>query len=77
MIFEVVKYRIDRWTWALFGTKVLLDLAFAVPLAWLALSDRLLNPALAERLSWLAEADNRKASAWPSLWARPWSWSGT
>ncbi|MEU8254695.1 permease prefix domain 1-containing protein [Micromonospora inaquosa] len=59
LIFEVVKYRIGRWTWALFGTKALLDLAFAVPLAWLALSDRLLNPALGERLSWLADADNR------------------
>ncbi|MEU8330755.1 permease prefix domain 1-containing protein [Micromonospora sp. NPDC048839] len=61
VIFEVVKYRIGRWTWALFGTKVLLNLAFAVPLVWLALSDRLLNPALAERLSWVAEADNRDA----------------
>ncbi|MEU8128572.1 permease prefix domain 1-containing protein [Micromonospora sp. NPDC049049] len=60
VVFEVVKYRMDRWTWALFGTKVLLDLAFAVPLAWLALSDRLLNPALAERLSWVADAENRE-----------------
>ncbi|MEU8011058.1 permease prefix domain 1-containing protein [Micromonospora parva] len=59
VIFEIVKYRIGRWTWRLFGTKVLLNLAFSVPLAWLALSDRLLNPALAERLSWLADADNR------------------
>ncbi|MEU7803762.1 permease prefix domain 1-containing protein [Micromonospora arborensis] len=61
VIFELVKYRIGRWTWALFGTKVLLNLAFAVPLAWLALSDRLLNPALGVRLSWLAEADNRNS----------------
>ncbi|MEH0931576.1 permease prefix domain 1-containing protein [Micromonospora sp. CPCC 205558] len=59
MVFEIVKYRIGRWTWPLFGIRALLSLAFAVPLAWLALSDRLLNPALAERLSWLAEADNR------------------
>ncbi|MEU7848122.1 permease prefix domain 1-containing protein [Micromonospora parva] len=59
VIFEIVKYRIGRWTWRLFGTKVLLNLAFSVPLAWLALSDRLLNPALAERLSWLADAENR------------------
>ncbi|MEV1072977.1 permease prefix domain 1-containing protein [Micromonospora parva] len=59
VIFEIVKYRIGRWTWRLFGTKVLLNLAFSVPLVWLALSDRLLNPALAERLSWLADADNR------------------
>ncbi|RLP95279.1 permease prefix domain 1-containing protein [Micromonospora sp. CV4] len=58
-IFEIVKYRIGRWNWALFGTKALLNLAFTVPVLWLALSDRLLNPSLGERLSWLAEADNR------------------
>ncbi|MGI5522056.1 permease prefix domain 1-containing protein [Micromonospora sp. CA-259024] len=61
VIFEVVKYRIGRWTWTLFGIKALLNVAFAVPLVWLALSDRLFNPVLAERLSWLAEADNRNA----------------
>ncbi|MFE9193287.1 permease prefix domain 1-containing protein [Micromonospora sp. NPDC007208] len=58
-VLEIVKYRIARWTWTLFGIRALLSLAFAVPLMWLALSDRLLNPALAERLSWLADADNR------------------
>ncbi|MFI6234321.1 permease prefix domain 1-containing protein [Micromonospora sp. NPDC050784] len=59
VVLEIVKYRIAHWTWALFATRALLNLAFAVPLMWLALSDRLLNPALAERLSWLADADNR------------------
>ncbi|MGW5558758.1 permease prefix domain 1-containing protein [Micromonospora sp. NPDC003944] len=62
-IFELVKYRIGRWTWALFGVKALLNLAFSVPLIWLALSDRLLNPALAERFSWLADAENRDVLA--------------
>ncbi|MBM0275370.1 permease prefix domain 1-containing protein [Micromonospora tarensis] len=61
VIFELVKYRIGRWTWQLFGLKALLSLAFGLPLVWLALTDRLLNPALAERLGWLAEADNRDA----------------
>ncbi|MFG1917209.1 permease prefix domain 1-containing protein [Micromonospora sp. NPDC048898] len=61
VIFEVVKYRIGRWTWALFGTKALLNLAFALPLVSLALSDRLLNPALGVRLTWIAESDNRGA----------------
>lgn len=61
VVFEIVKYRIGRWNWALFGVKGLLDVAFAVPVAWLALSDRLLNPALADRLSWLADQDNRDA----------------
>ncbi|MGQ5263774.1 permease prefix domain 1-containing protein [Micromonospora sp. ZYX-F-536] len=59
LVFEIVKYRIGRWTWTLFGVKALLNLAFSVPVVWLALSDRLLNPALGDRLSWLAEADNR------------------
>ncbi|MEU7982511.1 permease prefix domain 1-containing protein [Micromonospora sp. NPDC049081] len=59
VVFEIVKYRTGRWTWPLFGVKGLLDVAFAVPVAWLALSDRLLNPALADRLSWLADQDNR------------------
>ncbi|MFF0315967.1 permease prefix domain 1-containing protein [Micromonospora sp. NPDC005252] len=58
-VFEIVKYRIGRWSWPLFGVKALLNLAFTVPLAGLALSDALLNPALGERLSWLADADNR------------------
>ncbi|MET8085636.1 permease prefix domain 1-containing protein [Micromonospora sp. NPDC005237] len=58
-VFEVVKYRIGRWSWPLFAVKALLNLAFTVPLAGLALSDALLNPALGERLSWLADADNR------------------
>ncbi|MEU7610016.1 permease prefix domain 1-containing protein [Micromonospora sp. NPDC049204] len=59
LVFEIVKYRIGHWTWALFGTKALVNLAFSVPVVSLALSDRLLNPALGERLSWLADADNR------------------
>ncbi|WP_410814155.1 permease prefix domain 1-containing protein [Micromonospora sp. 067-2] len=59
VVFEVVKYRTGRWTWTLFGVKALLNLAFTVPLVSLALSDSLLNPALAQRLSWLADADNR------------------
>ncbi|MEV4121383.1 permease prefix domain 1-containing protein [Micromonospora sp. NPDC049645] len=63
LVFEVVKYRIGRWTWNLFGIRALISLAFAVPLVWLALSDRLLNPTLAEHFSWLADADNRNLLA--------------
>ncbi|MCG5464813.1 permease prefix domain 1-containing protein [Micromonospora sp. NPDC053740] len=58
-VFEIVKYRIGHWSWRLFGVKALLSLAFSLPLTWLALSDRLLNPALGDRLSWLADGDNR------------------
>ncbi|MEU4568805.1 permease prefix domain 1-containing protein [Micromonospora sp. NPDC023956] len=56
--FEIVKYRVGRWTWPLVAGKVLLDLAFAVPLVWLLLTDRLINPDLVERLRWLGEGDN-------------------
>ncbi|MBQ0905679.1 permease prefix domain 1-containing protein [Micromonospora sp. U21] len=59
VVFEIVKFRVGRWNWTLFGVKALLNLAFAVPVVWLALTDRLLNPALGERLSWLTEGDNR------------------
>ncbi|SIN43077.1 permease prefix domain 1-containing protein [Micromonospora cremea] len=59
VVFEIVKYRIGRWSWPLFAVKALLNVAFAVPVVWLALTDRLLNPALGERLSWLADGDNR------------------
>jgi hypothetical protein len=58
-VFEIVKYRIGRWSWPLFAVKALLNLAFTAALVGLALSDALLNPALGERLSWLADADNR------------------
>lgn len=37
---EIAKYRAGRWTWPLFAVKAVLDLAFAVPVVWLLLSDR-------------------------------------
>lgn len=52
---EVAKYRAGRWTWPLVAVNAVLDLAFAVPVAGLLLTDRLLNPALVERFAWLRE----------------------
>ncbi|MCW3817461.1 permease prefix domain 1-containing protein [Micromonospora sp. DR5-3] len=52
---EVAKYRARRWTWPLVAAKAVLDLAFAVPLVWLLLTDRLLNPDLVQRFEWLRE----------------------
>ncbi|MEU8262163.1 permease prefix domain 1-containing protein [Micromonospora sp. NPDC048999] len=52
---EIAKYRARRWTWPLVAVKTVLDLAFAVPLAWLLLTDRLLNPELVQRFEWLRE----------------------
>ncbi|MFC4017859.1 permease prefix domain 1-containing protein [Micromonospora sp. GCM10011542] len=59
VVFELVKYRVGHWTWPLFAGKALLNAAFAVPLIWLATTDRLLNPALAEPLTWLRDTGNR------------------
>jgi hypothetical protein len=52
---EVAKYRARRWTWPLVAVRAVLDLTFAVPLAWLLLTDRLLNPELVQRFEWLRE----------------------
>ncbi|MEU2613444.1 permease prefix domain 1-containing protein [Micromonospora sp. NPDC007271] len=52
---EVAKYRAGRWTWPLVAARTVLDLAFSVPLAWLLLTDRLLNPELVQRFEWLRE----------------------
>ncbi|WP_328348537.1 permease prefix domain 1-containing protein [Micromonospora sp. NBC_00421] len=52
---ELVKYRTGRWTWPLVAVNALLDLAFAGPLIWLVLTDRLLNPDLVARFAWLRD----------------------
>lgn len=45
MAFEVVKYRLGHWSVRLAIANVVLGAVFAVPLAFLAVGDRLLNPA--------------------------------
>jgi hypothetical protein len=55
---EIAKYRAGRWTWPLVAVNALLDLAFAVPVAWLVLTDRLFNPHLVQRIEWLRHVDN-------------------
>ncbi|MCZ7438437.1 permease prefix domain 1-containing protein [Micromonospora sp. WMMC241] len=52
---EVAKYRARRWTWPLVAVNALLNLAFAAPVVWLLLTDRLLNPELVDRFAWLRE----------------------
>ncbi|GGM03671.1 MULTISPECIES: permease prefix domain 1-containing protein [Micromonospora] len=58
IIFELVKYRIGRWSWRLVAVTAALNLAFGVPTIWLLLTERLLNPALVQRFEWLREGDN-------------------
>jgi hypothetical protein len=55
---EIAKYRAGRWTWPLVAANAVLDLAFAVPVVWLASTDRLLNPDLVARFEWLGEGEN-------------------
>lgn len=55
---EIAKYRSGRWTWPLVATNTLLNLAFAVPVIGLLLTDRLLNPDFVARFEWLGEGDN-------------------
>lgn len=55
---EIAKYRAGRWTWPLVAVNALLDLAFAVPVVWLLLTDRLLNPDFVARFEWLRQGDN-------------------
>ncbi|MEU5938049.1 permease prefix domain 1-containing protein [Micromonospora sp. NPDC047548] len=55
---EIAKYRAGRWTWPLVAVNALLDLAFAVPVAWLLLTDRLLNPEFVARFEWLGRSEN-------------------
>ena len=45
MAFEVVKYRLGRWSSRLAVVNVVLGAVFAAPLVYLAATDRLLNPA--------------------------------
>ncbi|SCL30914.1 hypothetical protein GA0074692_3015 [Micromonospora pallida] len=56
--FEVVKYRVGRWTWPLVAVNVVLNLAFAVPVIWLLLTDRLFNPDVVQHVAWFSEGDN-------------------
>ncbi|MFI0794669.1 permease prefix domain 1-containing protein [Micromonospora rubida] len=58
VVFELVKYRVGRWTWPLVAVKAALDLAFSVPVVWLLVNDRLLNPDLIERFTWLQDEGN-------------------
>lgn len=57
IVFEIVKYRVGRWTWGLASFNLALNALVAVPLVYLIVTDRLFNPdflaALPEALSGL------------------------
>lgn len=58
-LFQVAVFVIGRWTIPLAGGYTILQLAFAVPVVWLALRGTLVNPAFAAEVGWppLAEGD--------------------
>ncbi|WP_434743651.1 permease prefix domain 1-containing protein [Micromonospora sp. SH-82] len=58
IVFEFVKYRVGHWNWGLVVVNALLGLAFTVPVIWLLLTERLLNPDLVARFEWLREGGN-------------------
>lgn len=46
------------WTWPLVFASAAQNLLFAVPVIWLALEDRLLDPRFVAEVDWLGEGDN-------------------
>lgn len=52
IVFEVIKYRVGRWTWSLASVNLVLNLAFAVPAIYLLSTDQLINPAFFTEMGW-------------------------
>lgn len=52
IVFELVKYRVGRWTWALASVNLALGVLFAVPAIYLLTTERLFNTAFFEELGW-------------------------
>ena len=52
VVFELVKYRVGRWTWPLASVNLALNVAFAAPAIYLLATDQLLNPAFFDELGW-------------------------
>ncbi|HEV7741690.1 MAG TPA: permease prefix domain 1-containing protein [Pseudolysinimonas sp.] len=50
IVLRIVLYRLRRWTWPLAAISFAGDLAFAVPVLWLLLNGRLLNPVFLAQL---------------------------
>jgi hypothetical protein len=61
IVFEIVKYRIGRWTWTLASINLALAVLFVIPALWLLGNDMLVNP---EFLSALADEDLNAAGRW-------------
>lgn len=79
IVFEIVKYRVGRWTWFLASVNLALNAAFAVPVVYLLANDQVLNDEFFDALGWgnapgagstainLAIAAIAAISAWDSI----------
>lgn len=61
---HVIVYFLGRWTMPLASAHAVLQLAYAVPVVWGALSGSLINPAFAAELGWPGLANG---NGWPML----------
>lgn len=52
IVFEVIKFRVGRWTWSLAWVNLVLNLAFAVPAIYLLSTDQMINPAFFTEMGW-------------------------
>ncbi|HET7847196.1 MAG TPA: permease prefix domain 1-containing protein [Acidimicrobiia bacterium] len=50
IVFELVKYRIGRWTWGLGAVNLALNAAFAVPAIYLLVTEQIFNPVFFQQL---------------------------
>ena len=57
IVFEVVKFRVGRWTWPLAWVNLALNALFAVPAIYLLMTDRVFNPQFFEELGWGSAPD--------------------
>lgn len=55
IVLELAKYRARRWTGRLVLVNVVLNLAYAVPVIWLLLTDRFFNPDFVAHFAWLRD----------------------
>jgi hypothetical protein len=52
IVFEVVRFRVGRWTWAMATVNLVLNLLFAVPAIYLLVTDQVFNPAFFAEIGW-------------------------
>lgn len=55
IVFEVVKFRVGRWTWGLATVNLLLNLLFAVPAIYLLVTNQVFNPDFFAEIGWRTE----------------------